>query len=285
MLETKTQLFTTFVVLTLVGCASPDNVIFVTTANVGIDADTTPPNITIGYGRYEGYYGPIYDSGALPPVVARLESNLSVFSPELRQTYATGNAAQIVTDDKPSKPKPRPLSGTKRVAFFGTSSVVGLKVAFNANGPESLSLGYKRKELSFIPIMKTPESDQYGSVLASIGMNVATPNLTNTKLGISQFFATGIAAENLAYSEASIKDFFKLQAVEALSGSIVKFEKDKNTAVLDQCEQDSTCRAKLEIWLSDKNVAKCTIIADLMFSPNCTGLRKEAAAQPDFQMN
>ena len=225
MQKTKTPLFSAFTAFTLVGCASPDNAIFVTTANIGIDADTTPPNITIGYDRYEGYYGPIYDSGALPPVIARLESNLSLLSPQLHQIYATGDAAQIVTDNKPPKPEPRPLLGTKRVAFFGTSSVIGLKASFNANGPESLSLGYKRKELSFIPIIQTPEGDQYGSVVASISMDVATPDLTDTKVGISQFFATGIAAENLAYSEKSIKDLFKLQAVEALSSSSTKLER------------------------------------------------------------
>ena len=138
-------------------CVGTDNVLFVTTTNIGIDADTTPPNVSIAYDRYEGYFGPAYESGALPPVIARLELNTSVFAPKIRQLYASGDAAELVTKKDPGTPEPRELkSAEKRVAFFGTGSVVGLKVAFTPNGlPQSLSLGYKRKEFSLIPVMHT----------------------------------------------------------------------------------------------------------------------------------
>jgi hypothetical protein len=109
----------------------------------------------------------------------------------------------------PTLPEPS-LSGERRIMFFGTSSVVGLKVAWAGNAPESVTLGYKRKEFSTLPIGSSTQpdaagtiraaarQDSYGSVLASLdmGTNVLTPN--DTRLALGQFFATGVAAENLA---------------------------------------------------------------------------------------
>lgn len=205
------------------GCADPDSVLFVTVTSIGIDADMKPANITIGYDRYEGYIGPVYETGAIPPVVARIESNLEIFNPEIRQVYATGEAAKLVTGAQTNVSSEKPLSGNKRLAFFGTGTNIGLKVAFMANTPESISFGYKRKEFSFIPMGKKidkdtgKQTDVYGSVLASIDMNVNTPSLTDTKLGVSQFFATGIAAEQLASTNIEIRKAFKLIAEQAIT--------------------------------------------------------------------
>ncbi len=216
----------------LVACADPNRVTFVTTTNIAIDADATTQSVSIGYDRYEGYVGPAYETGAVPPVVAKIKSNLSILHPEVHQFYATGNAAILATcrsgkakdettgappgsptaapDDGTPCPElsTLPLSGNKRIMFFGTGSVIGLKVRWAGNTPESVTLGYKRKEFSTLPIGSVKAQpgatgaaaaeDRYGSVLASLdmGTDVSIPN--TTKLTLGQFFATGVAAENLA---------------------------------------------------------------------------------------
>ena len=245
----------------LTGCVGTDSVLFVTTTNIGIDADTRPPNATIGYDRYEGYFGPVYESGAIPPVVARLESNLSVFSPQLRQVYATGDAARLVTTDGRAAVTPKPLTGDKRVAFFGTGTAVGLKVTFTANAPESISLGYKRKEFSYIPIIETPAGDVYGSVLASIDLNVNTPSLTNTALGVSQFFATGVAAEQLARDNAEIRRAFQKEAEQAVTLVRATFVKDEAGALLRRAtEEDPEFVDDLKAWIERNNLRISTTL-------------------------
>ena len=225
--------------------ACNDSVLFVTSTGINLGYDTAPPSIDLGYNRTEGYTGPAYSNGALPPVVGRIQSNLDVFSPVVRQTYATGPAAELLTKpDADSTVKDHqfssvPLvSNSRRVAYFGTESTVGLRVSFtgptaSSGIPSSVALGYRRKELSWIPVTLakansgcvgstvptprlaatvatvaaqngvTPESievDCYGSTLANIVINgsVATAGQPNASLLLDQFIATGVAAENLA---------------------------------------------------------------------------------------
>lgn len=186
------------------GCDSTDHVIFVTATNIGINADAKTQTANIGYDRTEGVIGPTYvDGGTLPGTFAYMNSNLSVFSPSVKQLYATGEAAAQVTDtNRPLPPSPPPGVGMRRIMFFGTTSTIGLKVGFSTGTPDSIVLGYKRRELSVIPLHKdNPDSgnpDVYPPVIASIDMNVATPSLIETTLGLTQYFATGVAAVNVA---------------------------------------------------------------------------------------
>jgi hypothetical protein len=246
----------------LASCADPDSVLFVTTTAVGIDADTKPANLSIGYDRYEGYIGPVYGTGAIAPVVARLESNLSIFSPEIRQIYATGDAARIVTATRPSAPSDKPMfRDEKHLMFFGTGSQIGLKATFTANAPESVSFGYKRKEFSFIPLGKDvdPTSgrgvDRYGSVLAAIDMNVNTPSLSQSELGVSQFFATGIAAEQLARENEEIRKAFQTEAEQAVTLTTTKFVKDEAGDRLRRAiDEDPNFRATLAKWIKARGL-------------------------------
>ena len=62
-------------IVLLFGCGgNSDRVLFLTTTQIGIDADSKAQSATIGYERYEGYVGPGYEDGGVPPVIARLES-------------------------------------------------------------------------------------------------------------------------------------------------------------------------------------------------------------------
>lgn len=224
----------------LTGCANPDSVLFVTDSTIGIDVDNKPPTASIAYDRIEGYIGPRYQNGAVPPVVGSIETGGSVFDPKIRQVYATGAAAVKAVGTTNAPDGPTVLSGDptqKRLVFFGTTTTLGLKVGFSGDGyPDSLTFGYKRKEFSFIPlgsqVIDGVTTDVYPSVLASIDTTTTATSLKGTGLTNKQFFATGQAAETLA-TNSSVADAFK------------KISKDTVTAVEKGIEQSREQDVKL----------------------------------------
>jgi len=268
--------------LTTAACVGEDSVLFVTTTNIGIDADTTPPNIAVAYDRYEGYFGPTYANGALPPVYARLQSNSSVFNPKIKQTYATGEAARLISKGEQSgETAPPKLTGDKRIAFAGTTATVGLKVTFSPEGPpESVTLGYKRKEYSLIPVMTQGEGDAkedtYASVVASFGINTETTKIGESGLGVSQFFATGIAAKNLA-SDPVIQELFKQQAKASLTA--FAWGVDNNSDILKNRVEDDTYRKRLNKWLTTQNNNNCAKSTELISNAICADLRAKAVKE------
>src|SRR5260370_5933678 len=89
--------------------ACTDTATFVTATDIGINADANTEQVHIGYARTELFQGPNYpDVGDAPSAVGFLGSDLEVFSPKIRQLYATGEAANLVT--MPNEPKPCPES-------------------------------------------------------------------------------------------------------------------------------------------------------------------------------
>lgn len=238
---------TTSATLVLAGCASPrENAIFVTKTSFSLlDADTTPGGVSIAYDRVEGYVGPRFEDGRVFPVVSSMETSGSGFSREIKQTYATGEAARIVTRESsdnskdgvknkqdPSTKTSATASSTKiPVMFFATSTTIGVKVGFDAGTvvPNAFTLGYKRKEASIIPVDK----DRHPSVLATFDntTGVAAPapaasgatasGAAATQFGVTQYFATGDAADNLA-SKPSIKGRFK-ETAEAALGNVEQY--------------------------------------------------------------
>src|SRR5882672_7171723 len=211
----------------LAGCATPDSVLFVTDSSIGFNVDNKPPTVSIAYDRIEGYIGPRYENGALPPVVASIETGGTVFNPKIRQVYATGAAAVKAVGTSGAPNGPTELSGDpaqRRLVFFGTTTTLGLKVGFSGNGyPDSLMFGYKRKEFSFIPLASMTTNgvkrDVYPSVLASIDTTTTATSLQGTGLANKQFFATGQAAETLAKSPA-VSSAFNSIAGEAATAAL-----------------------------------------------------------------
>ena len=189
-----------------------------------LDADPKPPNISIAYDRVEGYFGPRYDNGAAPPVFASIRSDGAVFNPKIQQLYATGHAAEILGGVTPDKNKSKDLKGGKKVMFFGTATSTGLKVDFAENGvPNGILFGYRRKEVSFIPVGTHKGVDTYASVIGSIDTtgkvgirNAAQGDAAGANLKSEQFFATGRAAEALA---PELVTAFQLRAKEAVGGA------------------------------------------------------------------
>ena len=198
---------------TLIAAASlaacTDYATFVTSTDIGISADVATQVLHIGYVRTELFTGPGYpESGAAPAAVGYLGSNLSAFNPKIKQLYATGDAAEIVTRGNQRIPSPDPtttreeLAGLRRPLVFGTGSNLGLQVGFAGGTPSKVKFGYNREELSLIPLRQQPPRpgypDKYASVLASINMDQSLANLTDSAVKLTQFFATGAAAKNLA---------------------------------------------------------------------------------------
>lgn len=238
-------------VLLLSACASPqDSVYFITKTSTSIvDADSLPAGISFGYDRVEGYAGPRYADGSVFPVASSIESKGKGVNREVRQAFATGQAARIVTqpsgaggavggsggsggkqpptDDGKGAGNSRPdtQSNERKVVFFGTVTSVGLKVGFDATGPlpTSFTLGYKRKELAVIPVNQALQNT---SVLGSFsnGVEVAPPPSAaasaasaGVRFEVQQYFATGAAADNLAALD-SIRAQFRDNAARALGG-------------------------------------------------------------------
>lgn len=203
--------------IALGGCTNGvDRAVFVTKTSLSVlDVDSTPPSISVAYDRTEGFFGPSYQSGGIPPVVGIVRSDGKVLNPKVQQLYATGNAARVISGVKANGDDD--LSGDKKNLFFGTSTTTGLKIGFDATTtgsviPNSFIFGFRRKEYSVLPLGKKADdkSDNYPSVLAAIDNSgeagvSESGNKPFAGLKISQYFATGIAATNLA---GSVKDEF-----------------------------------------------------------------------------
>ena len=213
----------------LTGCAPSDTALFVTKTSISIlDADTTPQNISIAYNRDEGYFGPRYDSGAVPPVLASIRSDGDIISPQVQQLYATGNAAEIVAGVDPASVTvdTSKMTGDKKLMFFGTTTTTGFKLDVGADlTPRGLLFGFRRKEVSVIPLATKakPKSgtgtvDAYPSVIAAIdtrGASKREGNALTLDLDNRQYFATGVAAEKMA---VSLRGEFLERAKEDVGG-------------------------------------------------------------------
>ncbi|PHY21745.1 hypothetical protein [Caulobacter sp. BP25] len=218
----------------LSACASEKSVLFVTSASLGINVDGKPPTASVGYDRTEGYLAPLVPNGALPPVVASIETGGGLLSPKVRQLYATGAAAGKAADAPDVKDGPVELKGQvegKKRVFFGTTTNIGFKIGVGPdNIPDSFNFGYKRKEFSYIPLAEVPQTTPggeqvyvYPSVLASVDTaSLATaPQTANSGLTSRQFFATGQAAEALAVLNQGL---FRDKTQDALSAALTPEE-------------------------------------------------------------
>lgn len=215
----------------MAGCSSlgKDSILFVTKTSVGVDVDSKPPTLVIGFDRKEGTIAPEFDTGEVLPQMAGFTTDLGFINQAVGQSFATGNAAVLMSqylasiagpDPKGpidikkdfSKPQSVTTNGRRKRYFFGTDTSFAFKVGFGLETgglPDSLSLGYKRKELAFVPLFEVPDSDANGtgmkkvnlpSLLATAGLvTVVDPKKPErTKVVHTQFFATGLAATYLA---------------------------------------------------------------------------------------
>ena len=202
------------IALFLSACASgPNTVVFVTKTSLGVDVEQTPPTASIAYDRVEGYFGPRYDTGAVPPVVASFTTNGQLLNRDVQQVYATGDAARLLANPAAQVLADPALTGSVKPMFFGTSTTLGVKIGYEAGGSTStFTLGYKRKELSVIPVTQ----GVFPSVLATLQTDINAATASDTSFGAGQLFATGSAATDLARRQ-QVRDVFMAQADAAFS--------------------------------------------------------------------
>lgn len=205
----------------LIGCAgSPDTVVFVTKTSLGVSVEQTPPSASIAYDRIEGYFGPRYDTGAVPPVMARIQTNGKLLDRQVKQVYATGDAARLFIDPSAAIPSEPAGHGEHRPMFFGTSTTVGAKLDFGNDGVTTGFLfGFKRKEFSAIPAT----DGSFPSVLATLDTDLQGSSANDAGLRVGQLFATGAAATALARHPEVGPEFMK----EVTSGLTVYREQER----------------------------------------------------------
>ncbi|MEJ6077624.1 hypothetical protein MT391_03605 [Vibrio sp. 1-Bac 57] len=216
----------TFSCFSLWGCSlGKDSILFVTKTSVAIDVDTNPLTFDVGYGRYEGSIAPVAEDGEILPLLASVnaKSTISsdVFGAGVSQNFGVGNAAVIMTQylgsesnpidnesvdfseliSKPASIKGKINDNTRRY-FFGTKTTLGFTTSFAPERgymPDSITLGYKRKELAYVPIKQnlTAGTLSIPSMIATTG-NSENAGINESGFSISQFYATGKAASYLA---------------------------------------------------------------------------------------
>ncbi|MCL6286215.1 hypothetical protein M3P21_22240 [Ruegeria sp. 2012CJ41-6] len=211
----KTALCAALASLLLVACGSSERLTLTTSTEIAISADPAIGQVNIGYDRTEMVVAPNNpDTGAVPSVVASLSTNGNPFDPKVHQVFATGTAADIVAGDSATaKPAGNlPAKDKRTVLIFGTSTNVGLNASVEGQGLPNVVFGYKRREAATIPL--SPDEIGAGttsSVLAAVSVDGDAGQVDGTRLTVSQFMATGRAAELLAGSDC-VKENFEAEA-------------------------------------------------------------------------
>ena len=153
---------------------------------------------------------------------------------------------------------------------------IGLKLGFTDSAPSSIKFGYDRQEVSIIPLGASPadttgrndgskHQDIYPSVLATMNMDLTTPSTVSgggqptsafgsTGLGVTQFFATGSAARNLAKLPA-IRDSLQLMGKQQVAEAVNETTKgwitardaqtDQVRAYFNKCNFSTAARSQL----------------------------------------
>jgi len=227
------------------GCVGYNSTVFVTKSNVGLDFDTKPPTTEFTISRKEGVVSPSFEGGKTPPVLASFKphggngNGFENFFFGVDQTFAGGDAAIAMTKlyDSPvpgpysampgeastdydssitvTEPEARfcwqkiPDASAARPFVFATDTMVGLKVGWTgaASVPDSVKIGFNRKELAWAPLSRSTSATRgkvalkNPSFLATVEHDIEIAGTAN-KTAAMQYFATGEAATLLARQPA-----------------------------------------------------------------------------------
>ncbi len=192
---------TLLLLIVFVACGRTDRLTLTTSTEIAASADPAIGQVNIGYDRTELVVTPNNpNTGAVPSVVASLNSNNNPFSPKVEQVFATGQAADAAVGKTVSSSSGvLPVDDDRRVLVFGTSTNIGLNASFETEGLPNAVFGYKRRESATIPLSEEQiMANQTSSVLAAVSINADTQSVNQTGLSVRQFMATGTAAEGLA---------------------------------------------------------------------------------------
>jgi hypothetical protein len=153
------------------GCAGYNTAMFMTKSNAGLDIDSKPPTAEINISRKEAVIEPSFEKGQTPPVMASYKPRVGWgggfenYFLGVDQTFAGGDAAVTMASlyDSPTPPTDVKYDSTLTVSkqikthswpwswlfdpadsdevrpfIFGTDTQLGLKVARNLPGLQSL---------------------------------------------------------------------------------------------------------------------------------------------------
>jgi len=223
------------------GCkVGQDSVLFATNTSIAVDADWKPATLSIAYSRSEAVIEPALENNAVLPVLSSVGVNAGALSFGANHSFATGDAALVMaraltstkdydisklnialgtpwsdgSDGNPEAKLPAGFIQTKleprdrRRVYFGTKTNLGLAVQWSTTTamPDSVSLGFKRKELAFVPLIdssikldgRTYSGVQLSSLIATANGGTRVGGLNDTGMKIGQLFATGLAATFLS---------------------------------------------------------------------------------------
>ncbi len=206
---------------TISGCSvGKKSILFSTKTSLGVDVDSKPPTLDVGYDRKEGTLSPVYPGGEVLPQMASFSTVSGLTQVTASSSFATGNAATVLAryfTDLETGPNREDIINVDEMSvatiegakdpkryFFGTDTSFGVKINFGvetAGMPDGLSVGFKRKELAFVPIRTTEDHKAtLPSLIGTSGLGVDARNPNDGGVGYTQFYATGKPATYLAAS-------------------------------------------------------------------------------------
>lgn len=259
------------------GCAGYNHTLFVTKTNVGLDLDTQTPTAEVSLARREVVVAPTFEMGQTPPVAASFRVKGAWIASDVSTTFTGGDAAKTVAElynqttptgtakkasDSTLTLRAGPKSsflgnevklyqqGQIHPLIFGTDTSLGIKAAWSgmtAQYPDSLKVGFHRKEIAVAPVFATRSNfTQNGatatnhlvkipSFLATTDSGGKTGSITNSQFRYTQYFATGEAADQLALRQ-EIRDAIaeRLDPTAATADKIKK-NRDEAGKVAKQC--------------------------------------------------
>ena len=167
-------------------------------------------------------------------------------------------------------------SGEYRPFIFGTDTAFGLKLAWSgmmAQVPDTIRLGYNRKEFAWAPIFvskeectdpdpritaKKPYKADVTSFLATIDHEGQATSLKDSGFDHLQYFATGKAATNLSLRQEVRQAMLRKIDPELLVAH--KYEPDENSSCITTWIKGDkqTNLPKLKSWLARKGLTVST---------------------------
>ena len=207
------------IIFILAGCSSlgRDNVLFLTKTSLGVDVDSKPLTLDVGYDRKEGVIGPVMEKGLIHTNMASFHTEVGIVNQAIGQSFSTGQAAVLMSKYIASSARPKlveiipdteifdvtnelnvPLE--KKRYVFVTDTSFGFRVNFGMETggiPDALSLGYKRKEMAFVPLVK-------GTDVGVVKQKALTDFVEKAKVQLDKETAFGVAASELKTAELSL---------------------------------------------------------------------------------
>jgi len=281
-----TKLALLMIVLLLEGCAVGYNsALFVTKSNVGIDIESTPPTAEISISRQEGVIAPVFEGGKTPPLLAGFATGsegLLRIPFGGRSVFAGGDAAVALSNKKTTgqtdnakerdsvlwlstAPEKKNLSGFADASipgpgkfkpiFLSTDTTFGVKIAWSgatSTIPDSLLVGYNRKEIVLAPVFGRNQTDceitdskdkgKYGvwlpSFLVVFDTRLEVGSIADSSFSYSQMIATGQSATDLG------KDMELRKIIEDIATKNIKQSESNNSSSSSQTPADSSPPSK-----------------------------------------